>query len=272
MGLLRPFLTVAKPLDGYRELKLSCRSDSSTQAPQRRDVCILPAIFLFLHAHSSAMRLGCCLPLALLLLCTTAASASYAGALTNLPVGLGNLLEQEQPQCLNVLSVCKAACDEQLLKGRLHKPLAGVEAIDRFYQVSFYLLLMIVAVLVAVNIQTRRQLARSAWQFHKLEAHLRHSLQGMKDQAFDYAQKLEGQTPRQAARSQAERRQQRDVRSPTPDVNSKVWLCVPAPAAPAHCQVHSLYQGYPGRMLARISVRPPDQRPCAGSYYAEREC
>jgi hypothetical protein len=170
------------------------------------------------------MRAGCCLvPLALLLLCATAASADYTGALTNLPVGLGNLLEQEQPQCLNVLSVCKAGCDEQLLKCKLHKPLAGVEAIDRFHQVVCYLLGLVVAALLADNLRIRRQLAGSAWQFYELEAHLRHCLQGVKDQAFNYAQKLEEHTPKQA-----ERRQQRDVRSPTPDVNPQVWLCAPA--------------------------------------------
>lgn len=215
------------------------------------------------------MRLVCCLPLALLLLCATAASANYAGALTNLPVGLGNLLEQEQPQCLNVLSVCKAGCDEQLLKCRLHKPLADVEAIDRFHQVLCYLLALVVAFLVVDNLRIRKQLARSAWQFHKLEANLRHCLQGVKDQAFNYAQKLEEQTPGQAARSQAERRQQRDVRSPTPDVDSKVWLRVPAPA---HCQVHSLCHVTWERMWARHAVRPP----CAGGWTelesAERMC
>lgn len=217
------------------------------------------------------MRLGCCLPLALLLLCATAASANYAGALTNLPVGMGNLLEQEQPQCLNVLSVCKAGCDEQLLKCSLHKPLAGVEAIDRFSQVFCCLLGLVVAALVADNIRIRRQLGQSAWQFHELEAHLRHCLQGVKDQAFNYAQKLEEQTPRQAASSQAERRQQRDVRSPTPDVDPKVWLCVPAPAAPARCQVHSLCHVTWERMLARLAVRPPDRHPCAGGWTEQSE-
>lgn len=142
--------------------------------------------------------------LACLLSCSClAASDSYAEQYYNMDGLLS--LEQEELQCMSVLSICKAGWQQQTQKCSHHRSLLNMQT-GRWnsFVIGFWILLA--AGLFVNNVRLARQQQRLARQCYELEKYLRRQLQGVKDQAMDYAEKL--QSPRPAAGEAISKQQQ----------------------------------------------------------------